>query len=173
VPHNDVKPSNLLVQPNGHVIVTDFGIGQSDEKDLSDEDDRIVGTLRYMAPERWKGKPSALADVYAIGVSLYELSTQHVIFNEKKRSHLIDAILNREPARPRELIPEFPLPLEQIIVKAMAKDPEQRFPSAEALAEDLGRYINRQPVQAADQSLLRKTIDWWSGLVLSSKKRTK
>lgn len=173
VPHNDVKPSNLLVQPNGHVIVTDFGIGQSDEKDLSDEDDRVVGTLRYMAPERWNGKPTPLADVYAIGVSLYELSTQQVVFSEKRRTHLIDAILNREPRRPRELIPEFPLPLEQIIVKAMAKDPEQRYSSAEALAEDLGRYINRQPVHAANQSLLGKTIEWWSGLVRPLKKLMK
>lgn len=172
VPHNDVKPSNLLIQSNGHVVVTDFGIGQSDEDALSDDDDRVVGTLRYMPPERWTGKPGPLGDVYAIGVSLYELSTQRPVFSDQKRSHLIHAILNREPKRPHELIPDFPLPLENIIVKAMSKSPEKRYPSSQALAEDLRRFIERQPVHASDQSLYRKTVDWWSGFVQQRQKRS-
>jgi serine/threonine protein kinase len=162
VSHNDIKPSNLLVRSNGQVIVTDFGVGQLENSELSEADDRAVGTLRYMAPERWDGKLGPRGDIYALGVTLYELSTQTPVFGDQNRAQLIDHILHHEPQNPRQLNSDFPAPLERIILKAMSKSPENRYSSAHAFARDLRRFINRQPVHAEKQSLLQKAGDWWN-----------
>lgn len=151
--HNDIKPSNLLVRSNDHVIVTDFGIGQPEPNDLSDSDDLAVGTLRYMAPERLSGPGQPKSDIYSLGVTLYELTTQTPVFEIQKRRLLNAAILKQRPTRPRRLVPEMPAPLEQIIMKAIAKDPADRYTSARSLARDLRRFINREPVHAKKRGI--------------------
>lgn len=164
VAHNDIKPSNLLVRSNGQVIVTDFGIGRRDDQDLSDSDEHPVGTLRYMAPERWKGCPGPLADIYAVGATLYELTTQHPVFDEQKRAGLIESILHHDPPPPSQFIAAIPSPLECIILKAMSKSPADRYATANELAQDLRRFIDRQPVLAARRTLLHQTIRWWKSI---------
>ncbi len=158
--HNDIKPSNLLVRSNGQVIVTDFGIGDLQSEDVSDSDDRAVGTLRYMAPERLAGGGDARSDVYSLGVTLYELVTQTPIFDVPKRSRLIAAIKDQEPLWPTALIPDLPHALENILLKAMAKTPTDRYESARAFAEDLRRFILRQPIQATQGTFWQRALKW-------------
>ena len=159
--HNDIKPSNLIFRSNGQVIVTDFGIGRLQKEDLSEGDDHSVGTLRYMAPERWNGKSNTESDVYSLGATLYELVTQTPIFDIRKKSSLRDAVLKQAPIAPRRHVPEIPAPLEQIILKSLEKNPKDRYESAIAMANDLRRFINRQPVQATGKNLFQRATAWW------------
>lgn len=159
--HNDIKPSNLLIRSNGQVIVTDFGIGRLQKEELTEGDDHSVGTLRYMAPERWSGKSNTKSDIYSLGATLYELVTQTPIFDIRNRSSLRDAILKQTPISPKRHVADIPVPLEQIIMKSLAKNPEDRYESAIDMANDLRRFINRQPVQAAGKSLFQRATAWW------------
>ncbi|WP_010584176.1 serine/threonine-protein kinase [Schlesneria paludicola] len=161
VVHNDIKPSNLLVQANGQVIVTDFGIGRLDHSELADGDDREIRTLMYMAPERWNGPGTPRSDVYSLGVTLYELVTQTPLFDLARRSQLVNAILKHEPLNPRRRRPDVPEQLERIILKAMAKDARDRYTSATEMAEDLRRFIDRRPIKATDKGLVRRLVDWF------------
>lgn len=159
--HNDIKPSNLIVRSNGQVILTDFGIGRPRESDVED-DDHSVGTLRYMAPERWQGSSTPRSDIYSLGVTLYELATQTPIFDVRQRSQLRDAVLKNDPIPPSRHVPDIPPPLERIIMKSIAKDPRDRYESAIEMANDLRRFINRQPVKAKGKNLFQRAIAWWS-----------
>lgn len=160
--HNDVKPSNLLVKANGHVIVTDFGIRSldADGAALSHNDDGAVGTLRYTAPESLEGHFDARCDVYSLGVTLYELVTQVVPFAAINRADLLNQVINDQLKPPSQIVPQIPYPLETIILKATAKDPEERYDSAIALADDLRRFINGTKIHAKRKTLLQKAIRW-------------
>jgi serine/threonine protein kinase len=102
--HRDVKPSNLLLDTWGTVWVTDFGLAKSaDSEDLTHTGD-IVGTMRYLAPERFRGKADARSDVYALGLTLYELLTLRSAFDETDRNQLMAQGMHAEPPRPRKLL---------------------------------------------------------------------
>src|SRR6516225_4635675 len=109
--HRDIKPSNLLLDSSGNVWVTDFGLAKTDEEGLTHTGD-ILGTLRYMAPERFQGACDARADVYSLGLTLYELLVLRPAFDGKDRLHLVDQIGRQEPARLRVLDPRIPRDLE-------------------------------------------------------------
>ena len=100
VVHRDIKPANLLLDTSGVVWVTDFGLAKAEEGGLTDTGD-LVGTLRYMAPERLRGEGDARADVYALGLTLYELLTLRPAFDTSDRLQLIDQVKGQEPPRPR------------------------------------------------------------------------
>ena len=100
VVHRDIKPSNLLLDTEGVVWITDFGLAKADDDGLTASGD-ILGTLRYMAPERFRGEGDARADVYALGLTLYELLTLRPAYDSTDRLRLIERIKNEEPARPR------------------------------------------------------------------------
>jgi WD40 repeat protein/serine/threonine protein kinase/tetratricopeptide (TPR) repeat protein len=159
VVHRDVKPSNLLLDAAGVVWVTDFGLAKTGDDGLTNTGD-LVGTLRYMAPERFRGECDVRADVYALGLTLYEMLVLRPAFRSPDRLHLIDQIKNREPDRPRALNPRIPRDLETIVLKAMDKDPKRRYPSADDLAEDLRRFIGDEPIQARRTSLAERLIRW-------------
>ena len=108
----------------------------------------ILGTLRYMAPERFRGEGDGRADVYALGLTLYELLTLRPAFDSPDRLQLIEQIKTEEPTRPRALDRRIPRDLETIVLKAIDKDPERRYPTADALAEDLRRFLADEPIQA-------------------------
>jgi serine/threonine protein kinase len=158
--HNDVKPANLLLERTGHVIVTDFGIGRRTEGDLARDDEHPTGTLRYMAPERLQGRCDARSDVYALGATLYELATQQAAFEAGDRRQLMEHIMRAQVQPVRELVPQIPRPLETIILNAMAADPLERYPTAQAMATDLLRYINGLAVRSTRPGILRRALRW-------------
>jgi serine/threonine protein kinase/WD40 repeat protein len=146
--HRDVKPSNLLPDPQGTVWVTDFGLAKlADTSDLTNTDE-LVGTLRYMAPERFQRRCDARSDVYALGLTLYELLALRPAFAGADRVGLIDRVLHEEPAPLRRLDPLVPRDLETVVRKAMAKEPADRYASAADLAEDLRRFLGDRPIKA-------------------------
>src|SRR5262249_22058464 len=115
--HRDIKPSNLLLDTRGTVWVTDFGLAKvQDDEDVAHTGD-VVGTLRYMAPERFSGKADVRSDIYALGLSLYELLTLRPAFGETDRSKLISQVMHDQPPRPRKINPEVPRDLETIVLK--------------------------------------------------------
>ena len=147
VVHRDIKPSNLLLDTAGVVWITDFGLAKAEEDGLTATGD-ILGTLRYMAPERFRGEGDARADIYALGLTLYELLTLRPAFATSDRLRLIERIKTEEPARPRSLDARIPRDLETIVLKASEKDPALRYATAEAMAEDLRRFLADEPIQA-------------------------
>jgi hypothetical protein len=157
--HRDIKPANLLLDTTGVLWVSDFGLVKTQDPALTDTGD-LVGTLRYMAPERFRGACDARADVYALGLTLYELLVLRPAFDGKDRLHLVDQIGRQEPARPRTLDPRIPRDLETIIMKAIEKDPRRRYPSADALAEDLRRYLADGPIRARRIGPLERLGRW-------------
>src|SRR5262249_34424322 len=158
--HRDVKPSNLLLDPQGTVWVTDFGLAKADDSDGLTGAGDVVGTLRYMAPERFDGKSLPQGDVYGLGLTLYELLTLRPAFDEVNRGRLIDRILHQGPPPPRQTDPRVPRDLETIVLKCVAKDPRERYASAEALAEDLRRFLADRPVLARRASWRERLWRW-------------
>jgi WD40 repeat protein len=159
VVHRDVKPSNLLLDASGVVWVGDFGLAKTEDDGLTNPGD-LVGTLRYMAPERFRGECDARADVYALGLSLYELLTLRPAFTAPDRLQLIERIKNDEPARPRSVDPRIPRDLETIVLKATHKEPQRRYPSADDLAEDLRRFLADESIQARRASAPERLARW-------------
>ncbi len=162
--HRDIKPSNLLIDSRDHLWVADFGLARlpQDEHDLTRTGD-LVGTLRYMSPEQLRGERGvvdARSDIYALGVTLYELLTLRPAFNASDRNELVRRILDEDPARPRRLNPSIPRDLETIVLKPMEKEPAARYGSARALADDLQRFLDDQPIHARRPSLIDQAVKW-------------
>jgi serine/threonine protein kinase len=146
--HRDIKPANLLLDRSGELWVTDFGLAKSESVgDLTRTGD-VVGTLRYMAPERLDGWSDPRSDVYSLGLTLYELLTRRPAFGELAPERLVQRILHDEPPRPRKLNPLVPTDLETIVLKAIAKEPGQRYRSAGEMAEDLRLFLADRPIRA-------------------------
>jgi WD40 repeat protein/serine/threonine protein kinase len=158
--HRDVKPANLLLDTRGTVWVTDFGLAKpADGEDLTHTGD-VVGTMRYLAPERFQGKADARSDVYALGLTLYELLTLRSAFDETDRNKLLAQVMRAEPPRPRQLCPEVPHDLETIVLKATEKEPGRRYPTAKMLAEDLRRFLGGSPILARPTPTWERLWKW-------------
>jgi WD40 repeat protein/Flp pilus assembly protein TadD len=157
--HRDIKPSNLLLDTAGVVWITDFGLAKTQDGGLTSTGD-ILGTFRYMAPERFKGEGDERADVYALGLTLYELMTLRPAFDARDRLRLIDDIKHQEPIRPRLLDRRIPRDLETIVLKAIHKEAKRRYQSAEAMAEDLRRFLSNEPIRARRASWLERLRLW-------------
>src|SRR5262249_44343008 len=154
--HRDIKPSNLLLDTRGTVWVTDFGLAKAVDADELTQTGDIVGTLRYMAPERFQGVTDARGDVYGLGATLYEMVTLRPAFNDTDPPRLMRRVPQEAPVPPRPLDPRVPRDLETIILKAIAKEPSQRYQMADALAEDLRCFLADQPVRARRSSPLER-----------------
>jgi tetratricopeptide (TPR) repeat protein len=157
--HRDVKPSNLLLAADGTVWVTDFGLAKEEGQDLTRTGD-VVGTLRYIAPERFTRPADARGDVYSLGLTLYELLTLRPAFAEADRVRLVHAIAHREPEPPRKLDPQVPRDLETVVLKAISKDPGRRYQRAEELEADLSRFLLDRPIAARRASAWERTWRW-------------
>ena len=157
--HRDIKPSNLLLDTAGVVWITDFGLAKAEDDGLTATGD-ILGTLRYMPPERFRGEGDARADIYALGLTLYELLTLRPAFDAADRLKLIERIKAEEPARPRSLDGRIPRDLETIVLKAIEKEPEARYQSAEAMGEDLGRFLADEPIRARQVGAAERYWRW-------------
>ena len=158
--HRDVKPSNLLLDNHGTVWVADFGLAKAvDADDLTHTGD-ILGTIRYMAPERFSGHCDARSDVYSLGLTLYELVALKPAYEASDRHALMDRVSRDEPERLKKLAPGVPRDLETIIAKAAARDPSGRYATAAALAEDLRRYVEDRPIRARRVSPAERLARW-------------
>ena len=157
--HRDIKPANLLVDAEGVVWVSDFGLAKLDDEGLT-QTGEFVGTLRYMSPERFSGKSDLRTDVYALGLTLYELALQQPAFESADRLKLIQLIHKSDPIRPRLIDPHLPRDFETIILKASEKDPKRRYRSARLLEQDLQRFLNGEPILARRASMIEQTLRW-------------
>jgi WD40 repeat protein len=157
--HRDIKPSNLMLDTAGVVWITDFGLAKTDDDGLTASGD-ILGTLRYMAPCRFRGEGDARADIYALGLTLYELLTLRPAYDSPDRLKLIEQIKAQEPPRPRAIDGRIPRDLETIVLKAIEKDPARRYASAAAVAEDLRRFLADEPILARRASAAERYWRW-------------
>ncbi|MGE3166987.1 MAG: protein kinase, partial [Planctomycetota bacterium] len=151
--HRDIKPGNLLLDTELKVWVADFGLAKVEQAADITVSGALVGTPRYMAPEAIRGWADPRADIYGVGVTLYELLTGHPAFESGSQVELLRDIQDREPVRPRRRDPRLPRDLETIVLKAMEKDPERRYPTARALASDLDRFLAGEVIDARPASL--------------------
>jgi eukaryotic-like serine/threonine-protein kinase len=158
--HRDIKPSNLLLDLQGTVWITDFGLAKAEGTDGLTQTGDIVGTLRYMAPERFRGLADARSDIYALGLTLYEMLTLEPAFAADEKARLIDKILHEAPSNPRQLAPRIPRDLETITLKAMAREPSERYLTAAELAEDLRRYLADRTILARRASAFEQGRRW-------------
>jgi tetratricopeptide (TPR) repeat protein len=160
--HRDVKPSNLLVDDQGQLWVTDFGLArlQADSGVTATGD--LLGTLRYMSPEQALAQRELVdhrSDQYSLGVTLYELITARPAFEGDDLQALVNQITAGEPAPPRKLDPRIPRDLETVVLRAMAREPARRYPTMRALAEDLERFLSDRPILARRPTAL----EWAAG----------
>jgi WD40 repeat protein len=158
--HRDIKPANLLVDNVGDLWITDFGLAKAQGASELTRTGDLVGTLRFMAPERFRGWCDPRSDVYSLGLTLHELLTREPAFANQPQERLIQKILHEDPPRPRKLNPAIPPDLETIVLKASAKEPVQRYRSAAELAEDLGLFLAGRPIKARRVTALGKTWRW-------------
>jgi serine/threonine protein kinase/Tfp pilus assembly protein PilF/WD40 repeat protein len=158
--HRDIKPANLLLDTRGTVWVTDFGLAKAEGSEHLTSPGDIVGTIRYMAPERFQGKSDRYSDIFSLGLTLYELATLQPAFAASERAQLIERMLNHEPPPPCQVDPRIPRDFETIILKAIAKNPKQRYATAAELAEDLRRLLSDRPIQARRATARERIWRW-------------
>jgi eukaryotic-like serine/threonine-protein kinase len=159
--HRDIKPSNILLDERGTVWITDFGLAydSSDTQTLTHTGD-VIGTLRYMAPERFAGRGDAAADIYGLGITIYELAVGRPAFPEADRAVLIHRVMHEDPPRPRQVDPGVPRDLETIVLKAMAREPLHRYACAAEMADDLRRFLDDRPIRARRVGPWERATRW-------------
>ena len=157
--HRDIKPSNLLLDAEGCVWITDFGLAKHELDNLTATGD-IVGTLRYMAPERFNGQTDARCDIYGLGLTIYELCTLKHAHDGSDRAQLTKQLLHETPVAPRLIRPDVPRDFETIVLKSIHSEPEKRYQTAAELANDLRRFIEGRPVKARRTSAIEKVWRW-------------
>jgi tetratricopeptide (TPR) repeat protein len=161
--HRDVKPSNLLVDDQGKLWVTDFGLARMQTDNGVTLTGDVVGTLRYMSPEQAAGRPAPVdgrTDVYSLGVTIYELLTQKHAHPGEDRETLLRQIIGDDPVPPRRHNPAVPVDLETIVLAAMAKSRDERYVSARAMADDLERFLAGKPTLARRPTLADRAAKW-------------
>ena len=147
--HRDVKPQNVMLDRHGNVKVTDFGIARAGDSGMT-EAGSILGTAQYLAPEQAKGqRVDERSDLYSVGIVLYEMLTGTVPFKGDSAVTVALKHVNEMAAEPAQLVPGLPYALNQIVLKAIAKDPDQRYQTAEQFARDLRSAQVGGPVAAA------------------------
>ncbi len=162
VVHRDIKPANLLRDDDGHLWITDFGVASFPGGTELTQSGDLIGTVRYMSPEQASGRRilDPRTDVYSLGATLYELLTARPAFSSTYRNEILYQIAAVEPVPVRKLDPSIPRDLETIVAKAMAKEPEGRYGSAQALADDLRRFLEDRPIVATRPGIAERAARW-------------
>jgi WD40 repeat protein len=161
--HRDIKPANLLLDVRGNLWITDFGLARlQDDAGLTISGD-LLGTLRYMSPEQALAKRGYLdhrTDIYSLGATLYELLTLRPAVDGQNRQEVLRKIADEEPASIRRFNPGIPGELETILLKAMSKEPQSRYDTAQELADDLRHFLEHRPIKARRPTLVVRAAKW-------------
>jgi len=156
--HRDIKPGNLMLDVKGRLWITDFGLARGGDESQVTQTGDVVGTLRYLPPETFRGEIDARGDIYSLGITLYELITNRPAYTANTRHRLMDKVLNEEPVSPRKIRSDTPRDLATIVMKSIAKVPSRRYATAAELAADLKRWQQGKPIQARRISVPER---WW------------
>jgi WD40 repeat protein/serine/threonine protein kinase len=163
VVHRDIKPANLLVDGRGNLWITDFGLAHCQSQAGLTMTGDLVGTLRYMSPEQALAQRVTVdhrTDIYSLGATLYELLTLKPAFAGKDRQELLRQIAFDEPRSLRRLERAIPIELETIVLKAMAKNPADRYATAQEMGDDLRRFLENKPIRARRPGLGKRLVLW-------------
>jgi serine/threonine-protein kinase len=162
--HRDIKPGNILLDAKGETHLTDFGLARLVESESTvTRTLEVLGTPSYMAPEQAAGDNAKLTratDVYGLGAVLYQLLTGHPPFAGGTTYETIKLLLETEPRQPRLWNPKIDRDLSTICLKCLGKDPQRRYSSALALAEDLERWLKHEPIRARRTGVLTRGKKW-------------
>ncbi|MCR9295008.1 MAG: serine/threonine protein kinase [bacterium] len=163
--HRDLKPANVLINNCGQPVIIDFGLAKITNRDDSlTATGQMLGTPAYMAPEHAAGKvknAGPAADLYALGGILYFLCTGQHPFSGRTAFDVLIQVLDRRPPNPSNLNRKIGHELDQICLRMLEKDPEDRYPSATAFASDLQKLLTGEPIDLPQVSLSQKIIHWW------------
>ena len=161
--HRDIKPSNLMLDLEGILYVTDFGLAMTQTDTGLTMTGDLLGTLRYMSPEQAEGRREGIdyrSDIYSLGLTLYELLTRRMAFDEEDRGGLLRCVIEEEPPLPRNLDPTIPRDLETIALRAIAKEPRERYASMEQFGGDLTCFLENRPVTARRTRAAERVSKW-------------
>ena len=146
--HRDVKPQNIMVLRNGLIKVMDFGIAKLPNAETVTMTDKAIGTVYYMSPEQASAKPiDCRSDLYSLGAMIYELATGKLPFDGESPVSIAVMQINNDPTPPREINPDIPVGLEQIILCAMSKKPSERFQSADSMLDYVKRLQKNKKIK--------------------------
>ena len=163
VVHRDIKPHNIILDANGRLHLTDFGLARlTDEPHLTISGE-VMGTPAYLSPEQIRANTDEIdhrTDIYSLGVTLYELCTRRKPFDGESRDSIINQICHGEPAPPRRVNPRVPAELEIICLRAIDRDPRRRHARAAELAEDLRRFAAGRPILSRRATLFERAAKW-------------
>lgn len=159
--HRDIKPANLLLDPHGTVWLADFGLAKAAQSEEISVSRDVVGTLRYMAPEQFRGHTDQRSDIYSLGLTLYELLALRPAYDETDQSRLIHRITQGPPPSPPSSSGlGVPRDLETILLKSVNSESSHRYSSAQEMADDLRCFLEDRPIQARRVGSVERLARW-------------
>lgn len=158
--HRDIKPSNIMLDTEGRAWIADFGLAKLEESDDLTASGDVLGTLKYLAPERFRGEVDARSDVYSLGLTLFEMLEGKPAYRQPDKARLIHQIFNSPTPQLSPLRCHGSRDLQQIVATAIARDPMRRYQSARDLADDLHRFLDGRPIRSHRPTVIESVWRW-------------